>query len=236
MDAIVAKLGLQMLGAHALALRDLENGEEPFVYSSGNKGPGYVMVKGLVSQRRLMTALCYQLATRILVSFPDIEYVSGNATGGMVPAWIVAGALEKLSGREIPYFYVRGTRKVGGHGELLTGDKNNDFFSATRRGLVLEELVNFAQTTTNSAIVQRNAGHDVRHAAGILFYDHKHAKERLNSTGVSLTYLMTLEQLLRLAETRGVPTRLLDDYRYYITNPDGWCRRHGITAPVKENA
>lgn len=161
----------RIVGAHAVAIRDIEAGEKPFVYSSGNQGPGYLMFKGLVSQRQLLKAMVHHLAFKTLNIFPDVEYVAGNATGGMVPGWIMAEALSTLAGREVPYFYVRNTRKIGGHGELLTGDKNNDFFQPGRRGLVFEELVNFAETTTNSALVQRDAGYEVRFGATIVSYD-----------------------------------------------------------------
>lgn len=225
---ILESLVRQMLDAHTLALRDIEGGDEPFEYSSGNHGPGYLMVKGLVSQTALMEALVYNTAVKVLEEFPDIEYVSGNATGGMVPGWIMHQALSKLTGRHIPYFYVRGTRKLGGHGELLTGDKNNDFFATPRTGLVVEELVNFATTTTNSALAQREAGHVVNHAATLMFYGHEHAIDLLNDTNVRLIHLFTVSEFLDIAVRTGADPRLVNDYRAFLADPSGWQRSHGF--------
>ncbi|HYF29169.1 MAG TPA: hypothetical protein VEA36_02275 [Candidatus Paceibacterota bacterium] len=223
----------EMLDCGVLALRDVERGEEPFLYSSGNKGPGYAMVKGLVAQRRLLRALVRELAIAIHEAAVGIEYVAGNATGGMVPAWILAEELTELSGKEVPYFYVRGSRKVGGHSEQITGDDLNDFFTPGRRGIVMEELVNFAETTVNSALVQREAGYEVNHGATILFYDHPVAAVRLASSSMELFHLITMKELLDEAEETGVfESRLIADYRRFLADPPAWQRAHGLEPVV----
>lgn len=223
-----------IIEAHALTIRDIEGGEDPFVYSSGNRGPGYLMFKGLVSQRSLLTAMVHHLAFKTLSIFPDVEYVAGNATGGMVPGWVMAEALSTLTGREVPYFYVRNTRKIGGHGELLTGDKNNNFFVPGRRGLVFEELVNFAQTTTNSAIVQREAGYDVRFGATLVSYDQPRTRALLDEAEIELVHLFSVKEILDIAEGGNYEKRLVDDYRAFLTDPIGWQLAHGIEPPKKE--
>jgi orotate phosphoribosyltransferase len=231
---VVARLVQQMLNVHAVAIRDIGAGEEPFEYSSGNKGPGYVMVKALVSQQPLLEALIYQLAVKFLDRVPDIEYVAGNATGGMIPAWIMREALQKLTGRTIPYMYIRGSRKVGGHGEQLTGNQVSDFFKMPRKGMVLEELVNFAQTTTNSALAQREVGHKVDYAATILFYDHPNARKLLADNGIELVHLFTMSELLELIEQNGVDRHLIDEYRAFLLDPTEWQIQHGITPRCRE--
>ena len=219
----------QMLDAKILEFRDVTKGEEPFVYSTGNKGPGYLMVKGLVSQRPLFKALVYHLASAVLDTFPEVEYVAGNVTGGMVPGWELADALSTLTARHIPYIYVRDARKQGGQGEQMTGDANNEFFNQPRRGLVVEELVNYAQTTTNSALVQREKGHSVRNAATILFYDQPEARALLSRHGVELTPLFTLPELLDIAVEAGADPFSVDEFRGFLIDPAGWQRERGLT-------
>jgi len=229
----LSALGLRMIACQMLTLRNVAAGEEPYVYSSGNKGPGYLMVKGLVSQRVLLKALCFELALKVRDIFPDVDYVAGNATGGMIPAWVLAEALSDVLGREVPYFYVRGTRKEGGLGEQITGDKQNSaFFIPGRKGLVLEELVNYAETTSNSAVVQRDAGYEVKHAATLVFYDHANANVKLFQNGLKLCYLYTVEQLLSLAE-QTFERQVVEDYRHFLKDPTGWHKTHGIE-PVKK--
>lgn len=191
------------------------------------------MIKGLVSQRILLENMVKLLAEKVADVFPDIEYVSGNATGGMIPAYILAGTLERLLGKPVPYFYVRNTRKIGGHGELLTGDKNNDYFKPGRRGLVMEELVNFAQTTCNSAIVQREAGYDVRHAASLVNYDHDTSRALLAETGITMVHLFTVSEILTLAEGL-YDKHLVDDYREFLKSPVDWQLARGYELPEKK--
>lgn len=218
----------EILESGALSLRDVAAGEEPFLYSSGNRGPGYFMIKGLVSRRELLKHMAAMLASSVAKWAPNIEYVSGNATGGMVPAWVMAEALSVQFGRDIPYFYVRNTRKIGGHGEYITGDQQNAFFKPGRVGLVMEELVNFAETTVNSALVQRQAGYIVPYAATFVSYDHMKARHRLSDNGVRLYALFTVHELLDIAESIGHPAHLISDYRAFLNDPKGWQERHGI--------
>ena len=229
----VINLMKQMIECGALSLRDIEKGEKPFVYSSGNRGPGYVMVKGLVSQRILLSNLTWCLAAEVLKVFPEVEYVAGNATGGMIPGWLMAEHLSSQAKRDVPYFYVRGSRKLGGHGETLTGNTvNKKFFTRGRNGLVVEELVNFAVTTTNSALEQRDAGYDVRHAATILNYDHQENRKLLEQVGVQLTHLFTLAQFLEVAESQ-LEKRLVDDYREFLRDPKQWQLDRGYNLPME---
>src|SRR3989338_4329370 len=222
-NPVVAELVERMLQCGAVSIRDVDAGEEPFLYSSGNRGPGYVMMKGLVSQRKLLTDLVRNLAHKVYARFPDVEYVAGNATGGMIPGWIMAEQLSRITGRHVPYVYVRNTRKIGGHGESITGDKQNAFFSSKRRGLVVEELVNFAETTVNSASVQRDAGHTVQYAATILFYDNLKSHLSLTNSGVKLISLMTLAELLTvIRDKRLLEPHLVDSYMSFLADPVGW--------------
>lgn len=225
---VVDELAQCIFTTRAIVIRDVDGGEEPFIYSSGNKGPGYIMLKGLVSQRPLLKALVYQLAHEVLERFPDVEYVAGNATGGMIPGWIMAEALSDLTAREIPYLYVRETRKLGGHKELITGDKQSSFFRPGRRGLVVEELVNFAETTTNSARVQREVGYDVRHAATIVSYDHSESRRLLEQNGIELVYLLTVRELLTIAKHHGYELKLVDSWLSFLDDPIEWQRKRGL--------
>ena len=212
-------------------IRDVSGGEEPFVYSSGNRGPGYVMVKGFVGQPSVLTYLTTQLASKLAENI-NFDFIAGNATGGMIPGWQLRNDLKKLTGIEFPYVYVRETRKVGGHKEQVTGDMNNPLIKVGDRGLVFEELVNFAQTTTNSAIVLRKKGYHADVAATSLSYENPKAAELLNATSVTLTHLIGLPELLAVAETTGRFKReLVEDFREFLADPVGWQLDRGYELP-----
>jgi orotate phosphoribosyltransferase len=222
-----------IIDAGGLEIRDVDSGEEPFVYSSGNKGPGYVMIKGLVGQPAIMKSLTRNLAQKLSEN-ANFDFIAGNATGGMVPGWQLRNDLSDLIGKEIPYVYVRETRKIGGHKEHITGDRKNPLIKEGMRGLVFEELVNFAETTCNSAVLLREKGYVADSAGTILFYDNPKAKELLQETEVSLRYLVTLPQLLEAAEIMGkFDPKAINSYGIFLKDPIKWQLDRGYELPKK---
>lgn len=61
----------KIIQAGALEVRDLANGEKPFLYASGNWGPGYVSIKGLVSEVELFKSMCIQLVAKLFFKMKD---------------------------------------------------------------------------------------------------------------------------------------------------------------------
>ncbi|MBX4195983.1 hypothetical protein KW805_00135 [Candidatus Pacearchaeota archaeon] len=230
----------QIISSGAVEIRDVDSGQNPFVYSSGNRGPGYVMIKGLVGQPKTLNFLTRKLAEKISSHYgPHFEFVEGNATGGMVPAWQFRSDLEDVLGLEkgtIPYTYLRGTRKEGGHGELITGNANNPLIKKGMPALVFEELVNYATTTTNAAKEFRAAGYPVSHGACILFYDNPEARRLLKENEVTQLYLITLPELLDVAEANKLlSSTAVNSYRESLRDPLGWQLSRNMVIP-KESA
>ncbi len=243
---IIEELCLMVLNAGALEIRDvpprITNEEvpslpvtrQPFLYSSGNWGPGYVMIKGLVGRslmgrKKIINALAEQLARRIAETTTRIDFVDGNATGGMIPGWLLSEKLEPLLGKCIPFVYMRNSRKKGGHKELFTGIANNPEIPLGAHCLVVEELVNFANTTCNAAIALRYLGYRVDHAATILFYNNPEALRDLRAQGIKMIYLFTLSDLLAIAEKHQThPKKLIDDYRDFLSSPIHWQTERGL--------
>mgnify|MGYP001560947472 CR=1 FL=1 len=213
-------------------IRDLSDPEQKaYQYSSGWFGPGYLLVKGLVGKRSILKALVEELAWRILDSgvLARIDFVAANATGGMVPGWILAEKLDATAGRHIPYVYVRNTRKIGGTQEYVTGHQNNPEVQPGMRALVFEELVNFAETTCNSARVLRDEGFVVIDAATIFYYANPEADKALAELGVTMTHLVSLPEFLDVAEEeRLFPARAIRDYREYLDDPIAWNKARGF--------
>lgn len=238
--------GLMVLEAKAVDIRNvppkvtneeveklpLEN--QPFLYASGNWGPGYVMIKGLVGRKKIIKSLTQQLAQKIAEQAPRVDFVAGNVSGGVIPAWLLSEELETLLGRTVPFVYIREARKKGGQKELVTGIANNPEIPAGANGLVVEELVNFAQTTCNGADALRDAEYSVTHAATILFYDNPEAIKALRAHGVEMIYLFTLPELLTVAEKHQThPQEAIDGYREFLKDPLGWQEKRGLE-PRKE--
>ena len=91
------------LKAGAMEIRDVAAGEEPFLYSSGNWGPGYVSVQGRVGPTSIIVPLAYQLAIKVAEAVPNLDFVAGNVSGGVGPGWILSEAPGNLMGRRGPF-------------------------------------------------------------------------------------------------------------------------------------
>jgi orotate phosphoribosyltransferase len=215
-----------ILNARAVDIRDVDRGEEPFSYSSGNWGPGYIMIKGLVGEQHTFKTLVEQLAVRVVDSEIDFDFIAANATGGMVPGYQLREDLQRITGRDIPYTYVRGTRKKIGQKELMTGAP---YIASGSKALVVEELVNFAQTTTNSALGVREQGHVVENAATILHYQNPEALKRLEDNNISVVQLTSLPKLLEVAESGGYfSSETVRGYREFLQDPLAWQGERGL--------
>lgn len=134
----------------------------------------------------------------------------------------------------MPYVYIRDTRKKGGHKELITGIDQNDEIPPGSNGLVVEELVNFAETTCNGALALRAANRVVTHAACILYYGNPLAAKALREADLEEIYLFTLRELLDIAKRYSThPLHLINLYREFLADPLGWQAKRGLE-PVKE--
>jgi len=227
------EISLRLLEVGAVSIKDVDAGEEPFLYSSGNFGPGYVMVKSTVAKQKVFKPIVEQLALRLIDDEVEFDHIAGNATGGMVPAYECREAYQRLTGRDdIEYVYVRGSRKEGGHRELITGLEH---IEPTRedgspvRWVVVEELVNFGETTTNSLGLLRDLGYMANQGATILHYDHPEANARLAKDRVKLTHLVKLPNFLDVAVDNGFYSAdAAASYREFLVSPAEWQKARGI--------
>lgn len=220
---------IQVLRDGAVEIRNVDQGEPPFLYSSGNWGPGYVSIKGLVGQKEILKILVLRLAEKITERNIPIGFVAGNVSGGVVPGWLLSEEFERILNRRVPFVYIRDTRKKGGQKELITGIAHNPEIVEGSAGLVVEELINFAETTCNGALALREAGYTAYQAACILFYNNPESHKALTKHDIHVTYLFTLSQLLDVAEKhRFYSTEALNSYREYLIDPLGWQAKRNL--------
>jgi orotate phosphoribosyltransferase len=165
----------------------------------------------------------------MLASGTQFDFIAGNATGGMTPGYQLREDLQKLTGREIPYVYVRGSRKPGGHQELVTGVEGNPYTPKGLKALVVEELINFAQTSTNSAVGLREIGYNVDSAATILHYRNPEALKNLADNNISVVQVTSLPKLLEVAEMDGTfSPQAIQVYKTFLENPIAWQASKGL--------
>jgi orotate phosphoribosyltransferase len=230
---ILERIALNIIAAKAMEIRDVDAGEEEFLYSSGNRGPGYVSIKNQVGKKTLMKPMAQNLAIKVAQLAPNLDFIAGNVTGGVIPAWLLSEYLEPIFGRIVPFVYIRDTRKKGGQKELITGIKDNPEIPAGANGIVVEELVNFAETTCNGAEALREAGYEVTHAACILFYNNPEAIKSMEKHKIEMIHLITLPEMLEIAEKHKThPLKAINSYREFLKDPLGWQAKRGLE-PVK---
>lgn len=228
-DIDTSFLRRSVLQAGAMEIRDVDGGQKPFLYASGNWGPGYIVIKNLVGRKDIIKPLALNLAVKVAAAIPKINFVAGNVTGGVVPGWLVSEFAGQLLGRTIPFVYVRETRKTGGQKELVTGLANNYEIQQGDNVVVVEELVNFAQTTCNSSLHLRVLGYNATHTACILFYNNPKSVEALAESRLTMVHLFTLPELLETAEAEKThDQRLIEAYRVFLRDPLGWQAERGL--------
>ncbi len=157
-----------------------------------------------------------------------VDLIVGMMTGGSLPGYRLKQHLQARLGKRIIYIYQRGSRKVGGHEELDTGDRNNPFVPDGCRALIVEELVNFAGTTTNGVLYERAKGRVVDHAATILFYNNPVAIKRLEADNITIHWVVTLPEVLDLGLVEGYITKdQFDQYKSFLHDPKFWNESRG---------
>lgn len=195
---------------------------QPFLYASGNWGPGYISIKGLVAKQELFEKLIWELYKKVEEEMEgnfSNSFVAGNATGGMIPGWVLSKYMI------VPYVYVRESRKKGGQKEVVTGAK---YIPENSEGIIVEELVNFAESTCNSALYLRELGFKVNYGTCILFYNNPESIRKLSENGIKMIYLFTLSNLLDQAE-QFYDKKLVNEYRIFLRNPLEWQAKRGLT-------
>jgi len=241
-DGTKRNLGLRILRAGAMELRrvpqlvtndeveTLPKEQQPFLYASGNWGLGYVSVKNLVGRTTLIVSLVKYLAFVVADWAGQVDFIAGNVTGGVVPGWLLAQELSGLLGRVIPFVYIRDLRKKGGQKELITGIANNPEIPLGSAGVVVEELVNFAETICNGAICLREAGYVAKEGACILSYRNPVAEKALKENSIEMSWLLSLQDLLDSAdENKTHPADLLAEYKRFLLDPLAWQAERGLT-------
>jgi len=220
-----------ILESGGLSIRDLNKGQEPFLYSSGNRGPGYIDIKGRVGFDEVFEAMLDLLADLLIMNDVDFELIVGMMTGGAIPGFRLKQIISRRKGIVIPYIYQRGARKKGGHGELDTGDRENFNIPKGCKVLIVEELVNFAETVTQGALYERNKkGRLVTDVATILFYQNPVAIERLLRYKLALHYIIGLkDDLLPFAQNQGFASKnAVKSYFEFLDDPKAWNEVHGF--------
>jgi len=212
-----------------ISVRDIDGGDEPFLYTTSNKGPGYVDVKGGVGIDDFMDTAVLRLSSRLMYEGVHVDVVVGMMTGGAIPGYLLKQKLQEMWSHRVVYIYQRSEAKTTGHGELDTGCQNNPYIFPGQEYIVVEELINFGKTTVKGVTYERSKGNKCDVAACILSYENPDAKQRLADNGIKVVAAATLPEVLEY----GYANDFLSDSAYkgymkFLESPAEWHSKYGF--------
>ncbi|MEK9671419.1 MAG: orotate phosphoribosyltransferase [Rhodospirillaceae bacterium] len=194
--------------------------EEPYIFTSGWASPVYIDCRWVISfteARRRIMELGVEMLRRH-AGLGSVDAVAGGETAGIPYAAWIAEAASK------PMLYVRKKPKGFGRdaqieGNLVEGSKV----------LLVEDLASDGASKMNFVNALRTAGAEVTDAFVVFFYGvFRGALEGLEKEGVTLRYLATWADVLKMAEQGGYfGPDAIREVRAFLDDPETWSKAHG---------
>lgn len=193
---------------------------KPFIFTSGWASPVYTDCRTIISYPRLRAGLMDFAAATIMrdAGFESIDVVAGGETAGIpFAAWMA----ERLG---LPMQYVRKKSKGFGRNAQIEGN-----VVPGQRALLVEDLATDGRSKVNFCNAMREAGLTVEHCFVVFFYDiFAGSRELMQEIGVSLHYLTTWWDVLKVAKASGhFEPKILDQVEEFLHRPAEWSAKHG---------
>ena len=207
------------------AVRFME--DKPFIFTSGWASPVYNDSRWLISFPDVRSTLMDFSVAAIDrdIGRDKIDTVAGGETAGIPFAAWVADRLR------LPMQYVRKKPKGFGRGAQIEGQ-----LIPGQRVLLVEDLASDSRSKINFVKAIREAGGNCEHCTVLFFYDiYPESRKILADVGVTLHYLTTWHDVLRVAKASGkFDPKMLGEVETFINDPAGWSKAHGGVAEVAD--
>ncbi len=204
----------------------LINAKEPFVYTSGRKGPVYVDCRRLISfvkERGQLMDFAAQ-AARENIGADKIDYVAGGETAGIPYAAFISERLQK------PMLYVRKKPKGFGRMAQIEGQMDGELNNGGPRVLLVEDVQNFGASVKVFIDALREAGAKVSDLVVIFSHGHASSAQNMKDMGMNLHALCDWWAVLEVARAKNYfDKETLDSVEAYLKNPDDWGDNNKIT-------
>jgi orotate phosphoribosyltransferase len=202
---------------------------DPFIFTSGWASPVYTDCRKIISFPRLRSGLMDFAAATLMrdAGFESIDVVAGGETAGIpFAAWLA----ERLG---LPMQYVRKKAKGFGRNARIEGE-----VIPGRRALLVEDLATDGRSKVSFCSALRDAGLTVEHCFVIFFYDiFAGSRELMRETGVTLHYLTTWWDVLKVARASGhFAPEILAEVEDFLHRPAEWSAGHGGIAEFGSNS
>jgi orotate phosphoribosyltransferase len=189
----------------------------PFTFASGIKSPIYCDGRIIMSIPELRKIIAYSLAVKIKAAYPDVQVISGVATGSIaMSAWIA----EILN---LPLIYYRKPKGYG-HNNTVEGQ-----FSVGQKVVVIEDVVSTGGSCLTAVESIRAAGLDVLGVAFIYSHGMTKSIESFDNANCKFQSLCGLEDVLGSANASGIlNTEQVETVKDWKIDPANWGAKNGF--------
>lgn len=159
-----------------------------YTLASGRVSEYYVNCKQILSHPRHRRLVAELIAVHVTAW--ELQGIGGMEIGAIPIATAVSDYVYAHKGRELRTFVVR--KKIKDHGMKHAVE---GCFQVGDRVLVVDDVLTTGQATIDAINQVRTAGLDVKHALVIVDRQEDSGRERVEALGVSVTSLLTLQDL-----------------------------------------
>lgn len=184
----------------------------PFTWASGWKSPIYCDNRKTLSFPSLRSLIKLQLSRVIAEEFPEVEAISGVATGAIAQGALVADALG------LPFSYIRSAPKDHGMENLIEGELKQG-----TKVVIVEDLISTGGSSLKAVEAVRKHGAEVLGMVAIYTHGFPDALRNFDEVRVRLVTLSDYNAVLAEAQRTGYISpeeqEILVEWR---KSPDTW--------------
>ena len=194
--------------------------EEPYKLTAGWASPVYIDCRWVISfpeARRSIVKMGIDMLERN-ADLASIDYVAGGETAGIpFASWIAAGTNK-------PMLYVRKKPKGFGRDAQIEGSLERG-----KKVVLVEDLATDGGSKINFVEALQTAGGEVSDIFVVFFYGaFPNALDALREAGVTLHYLCTWADVLKIAEDGDYfSADAIEGVRTFLSDPVGWSTANG---------
>jgi orotate phosphoribosyltransferase len=160
----------------------------PFTFASGIKSPIYCDARKIISHPELRNPIAEALAFEILNKYPDVEVISGVATGSIAMAAWVSSIMN------LPMIYYRKPKGYG-HNNTVEGE-----FKQGQKVVVIEDVVSTGGSCLNAVESLRSSGLNVLGTAFIYSHELESAIQNFEAKSCKYINLVGFADLIKTAQ------------------------------------
>lgn len=184
---------------------------EPFTFASGIKSPIYCDARKIISHPSLRNPIAVAIANKIKESYPDVEVISGVATGSIALAAWVSDILN------LPMIYYRKPKGYG-HNNTIEGE-----FVKGQKVVVIEDVVSTGGSCLNAVESLREGGLNVLGTCFIYSHELQSAVDNFATKNCKYECLVGFKDLIEFSEQTYILTsEEVQSALKWHTNPEKW--------------